>query len=70
MVLTVLKNNASALQFYKRMGYGLDETSPAEGEAPYEIRSKPVAAVAGGGAPPPPPNAGSGSGAAAIADMD
>ena len=71
MVLTVLKNNASALQFYERMGYALDETSPAEGEAPYEIRSKPVAAVAAGGAPPPPPPLhGAGSGAAAIADMD
>ena len=57
MVLTVLKNNASALQFYLRMGYEEDETSPGEDEGmPYKILSKAVRAAAA--APPP------------VADMD
>jgi hypothetical protein len=52
VVLTVLKNNAAAVQFYARLGYALDETSPEEGKAPYEIRSKALATTtaSGGGA--------------------
>jgi ribosomal protein S18 acetylase RimI-like enzyme len=46
VVLTVLKNNEAAVQFYARLGYVEDEASPGEGDgAPYEIRSKRVAAA-------------------------
>lgn len=39
VVLTLLKNNEGATRFYKRLGYTLDEMSPAE-ETAYEILSK------------------------------
>lgn len=47
-----MKNNAAAVQFYARLGYALDETSPEEGEASYEIHSKALATTpaSGGGA--------------------
>ena len=55
-MLTVLKNNTAALQFYARMGYAVDASSPSrcDEDAPYEILSKAVTrgAAAPRGAPP------------------
>jgi ribosomal protein S18 acetylase RimI-like enzyme len=43
VTLTVLKANAPALDFYRRMRYVIDETSPDDDEgAPHEILSKSV----------------------------
>jgi len=42
VMLTVLKDNNAALEFYKRIGLGVDETSPSmsEEEVDYEIMSR------------------------------
>jgi len=41
VVLTVLKNNSDAREFFSKLGYLLDETSPdANEKADYEILSK------------------------------
>ncbi|XP_059612027.1 N-alpha-acetyltransferase 40 [Phlebotomus argentipes] len=45
VVLTVLKNNPSGMNFFRKIGYSTDETSPGREEsAPYEILSKDISA--------------------------
>lgn len=41
VVLTVLTNNEGAMRFYKRLGYTIDETNPAD-ETDYVILSKQI----------------------------
>lgn len=41
LILTVLSNNINAIQFFKSMGFSMDDTSPSKTEATgYEILSK------------------------------
>uniref|UniRef100_A0A7G3AM73 N-alpha-acetyltransferase 40 n=1 Tax=Lutzomyia longipalpis TaxID=7200 RepID=A0A7G3AM73_LUTLO len=45
IVLTVLKNNPSGMDFFRKIGYTTDETSPGREEnQPYEILSRDIAA--------------------------
>lgn len=41
LILTVLSNNTNAIEFFCRMGFATDDTSPTKSEATgYEILSK------------------------------